>query len=419
MTRKTGQAEEGQVLVGVLLVLIVLLTLVPVMVIFTQHESRWSVKQDQNTNAFHLAEAGVEKGYRALTTSTNTWLDLVDHAAPIIQIDRMKFDFKFDDVPGGYYAVSITSGPETKQATIISVGKDEKNKETRAIRVVYVENTMGDIAIQGMNGVSVSGGVNVEWGGIVSPKPVNFGSLTSPQIWSASSLNVDSDPLPPNCDSKCCQWHSYDGDVPPDPSVDLDFYRDSATASSTYYGTAQSWSSFDYTGGGTVFIENNLTLASPGVNVLGNLIITGNLTTASGAWGKGSATMLIPQTAWKQYCNNWSFYRTNFDGAAAATFPGLTSTYKSLNTLTYTPTPNGKTSVQGFLYVGGNVAIGGGGGSSNVYGNFFCLGTITVGSMSNVTVYYNKVSASGIRTSKVNLARESWRAVLYQWPTDL
>jgi hypothetical protein len=159
-------------------------------------------------------------------------------------------------------------------------------------------------------------------------------------------------------------------------------------------------------------------VGSPGVNIIGTLVVTGNMSTTSGAWGKGSATMALPQNAWKQYCNNWGHYQP-FDNAEPTLFPGLDSTYLSDASLTYTPTPNGKFAVQGFMYVGGAFSTSGGGGSSYIYGNMLCQGSVTVASNSGVTVFYNKDSGSNIRTKKVNLRRVLWQDMVLTWPSGL
>lgn len=416
MEEKTGRGgrERGQMIVGVILLLVLMAIFVPVMVTYTQREAKWSVKQDQTNTAFHLAEAGVEKAYRKLSLSTGTWYSVIESGTPIT---NFKFDKSYDDVPGGVYSVSITSGPKERQATVISIGREAKKKEIRSIEAIFSQNILGDIAIQAMDGVSVAGGVQVEWGSVIGAKPIDASDRSYPQFHSAASIiGKDADPAPPNCDSPdCCQWFAYSQDIPPDPGLDLGFYRTSATATTTYYDTAQSWDNYSYTGGGTVMIENNLTLGSPGVDIVGNLIVTGNLTTTSGGWGKGSVDMAMPTGAWKQYCGNWSHYSVFGDSTAPAAFPGLDSTYLSPALQTYNPTGN-KCAVQGFLYVGGNFTTSGGGGSTEVYGTMFAVGTVSVAANSAVTLYYNKSAAEGVKTTRLVLKRSSWKAVLRNYP---
>lgn len=403
-------------MVGVILLLVVMSILVPAMVLLVQREAKWSVKNQDDMAAFHQAEAGIEKGYRALTISTGTWYALIEDGTGI---SRFLWDYKFDDVDGGDYAVGISSGPGDRQATVVAIGRDNQRRQVRALKAVYAQNTLGDIAVQAMDGVTVSGGVQVEWGAIVGPDYLDAGGRTSPQFWSAAGTSFDNDPTPPNCDQPdCCQWFAFNPDVPPDPGIDLAFYRSSAVAGGTYYSAAQSWSSFDYSAGGTVFVENNLTVGSPGVDIVGTLIVTGNMSTTSGGWGKGSVDMKVPTTAWKQYCNNWATYRT-YDNAEPVEFPGLDSTYLSADALTYAPTPGGKHAIQGFMYVGGSFSTSGGGGNAYIYGNMLCQGSVTVASNSGVTVWYNRESAKSIRTKKVNLRRVSWQDQVKPWPSSL
>ena len=68
--------DKGQVLVGVIVFLLVLAVIVPAMVLYVQNEARWSVKQQQNTNAFQLAEAAIDIGYQKVTESTSTWASI-------------------------------------------------------------------------------------------------------------------------------------------------------------------------------------------------------------------------------------------------------------------------------------------------------------------------------------------------------
>lgn len=428
---KRPSSDRGAVLVGVILLLVIMSILVPAMVLLVQREANWSVKNQHDMSAFHQAESGIEKGYRALTASTGTWYALIEDGTGI---DRFLWDYRFTDIDGGHYAVGISSGPEERQATVVAIGRDSKGRAVRGLKAIFAQNTLGDIAIQAQDGVSVAGGVEVEWGAIIGPDYIDAGGRTYPQFWSAAGTSFDNDPTPPNCDQpNCCQWFAFSPDVPPDPGIDLAFYRSSAAATtcvepggtpegSCYYKTAQTWGSFDLTGG-TVFVENNLTVGTPGVNVVGTLVVTGNLTTTSGSWGKGSAVMDMPRTAWKQYCNNWTHYLSEFDDPAAdaqyPTFPGLDSTYLSDATLTFDPNPNGKFAVQGFMYVGGAFTTNGGGGEALIYGNMLAQGSVTVASNSGVTVYYNKESAQNIRTKKVNLRRVHWQDQILSWPSAL
>jgi len=417
--------EQGQLLVGVMLLLVLMTVMVPVMVFYTQREAKWTAKQDQTTTAFHLAEAGIEKGYRALSRSTGTWFDLVDEGIPI---DNFHFDKVFDDISGGNYIVAIASGPGTREATVISVGRDSVGGQVRALRAVFGQNILGDVAIHAMDGVNVNGNnVQVEWGAVVSPEPLAPGTRTRPQFWSASEITgLDTNPDPPNCDEPdCCQWFSFSPDVPPNPGVDLNFYRSSAAGSSCgfganndppgscYFDGDESWSvSTDYTEGGTVFIEGDLYVGKD-LEMIGNLLVTGNFSTKNGGWGKSaSKNLVMPTTAWKQYCRNWAAYNFN-DATKPATFPGLDSTYRSAEGHVYA---DSKVAVEGFFYIGGDFNETGGGGNSVIYGAMFVEGTVNLDMNSQFRIYYNKEASEKIRSTRLILVRRSWQAEVRPWP---
>jgi len=93
-----------------------------------------------------------------------------------------------------------------------------------------------------------------------------------------------------------------------------------------------------------------------------------------------------------------------------AVWLGLDSGYKSDINLNYQPTAS-KTAIQGLLYIGQNLnASGGGGGNTRIYGTLYVLGTVSMGSGSQVTVYYNKAAAEAVKTLKLNLKRVEWQA---------
>ena len=171
--------------------------------------------------------------------------------------------------------------------------------------------------------------------------------------------------------------------LPTSPLIDFDFYRSSAIATtgcpaggtpagSCYYaGNVTGWN--NTTTGKTIFVEGSLSVVPSGMFHTGTLIVMGNVNLPNGAWGRGNVTMAVPNQAWKQYCNNWSHYRTQFDPASVhLTFPGLQSTYAPAG-LTKAST---KVAINGFLYVGGNFNNGGGGGgNSDIYGVLYAIGS--------------------------------------------
>lgn len=433
--------DSGQILIGVLLMMLLMAIMVPGMVFLVQREARWAEKQTQTTVAFHLAESGIEKGYRAISLSTAVFYALTDDGTPVPDFD---YTTTFSDIPGGEYVVSITSGPEARQATIISVGKVTKGAKTfvRTIKAVFAQFAE-EVALSADSGIDVGGGVNVHWGAVISLKSIDSNGRTSPQFISAANVDLDSDgPLGTNCGPSpetgpeaCCQWRSYDDDVP-EALIGPDLYAQPAKEDicsnepyvadplySCYYAVSQNWSTgFATTGGSkTVYVEGNVVIPNGAkLNITGDLVITGDLAVGGGAWGNGDIDMIVPRIAWKQYCANWAYYTSTFDDGLVpgltAGWPGLSSGVKSTSGMNYQPNPGGKTAVQGVLYIGGNLTGGGGGGNTRIYGNLYIRGSITLDPASSVDVYYNKAVSEDIRTLRLNLKRIEWQSQLKEWP---
>lgn len=432
LRRSARPVPRGQTLVLVALVMMVMAMLLPVLVYMTKQESHHADKHKKTSLAYNLAVAGTQKAYRALTISTTTWnLLMVSRVPPT----NMSGDHEFNDVAGGSYVIVVSSGPNNRQATVTSIGRDRLQREVRMIIALYTEQVMTGTALYNGGGANVSGNnLKIEWGSVVSKGPIVTNKVY-PQFFSASSVSLDGNGgSPPNCDSPdCCQWFSYHKDIPPFPDIDLDFYRSSAAAGGTYFTGDKCWKNsgggcganggtgaccnYLYADGGTVFVDGNLTIASPGTSVIGNLIVTGNLTFATGNFGKGAPipTLPVPREAWKNYCRNWAQYQT-FDGSAPSSFPGLDNSYSSSASLTYTPTSD-KMFLRGFLFVGGNMSLSGGGGSAYISGSGFVQNTSTMTASSNVTFYFDESVAREVKTTTVPLVLEKWYDRPGTWPS--
>lgn len=428
--------RRGQILPGAIAMLVILAVMIPSMVLWIQRENVFASKQSMNTTAFHLAEAGAEKAYLYVSLSTITWNAI---QAGTSQADY-RFDKSFTDIAGGTYAISVTSGPGAQQVTIVTVGRDRYNKETRALRIVYSNAIFGGNAIYAGQGVQIGGQVDVEWGAVMSPNTIDAASRNFPQFWSASQIiSKDTSANPPNCDSPgCIQWHSYQTNLPTPPVLDFDFYRTSAAATMgcfTATGTGSAVNTCYFPGNvtnwngntrGTIFIEGDLTVKSPGMYHIGKMIVMGNINLPNGQWGNSGSpgtSLLMPADAWKQYgiAAAWTHYRDVFDQSAPAAFPGMNSTsYTSPTLCSPSPCLSQKVAVNGFLYVGGNFNNGGGGGgNSDIYGVLYAVGTATQTASSQVTFYYNGDATTGLVTTNVSLTRASWKDEVRGWPPGL
>lgn len=426
-------SSRGQVLVGVVAIMIVMLILIPTMVMYVQNEAKWSTKNAQNTSAFQLAEAGLDRAFRKVSESTTTWNNIQNRVFPA----GYTFDQAYYDL-GGSYAIMVSSGPEAQQVEILVVGRDALRKETRAIKAVFNNSPIGDTAIRAQSSVSI-GGANtaVHWGAIVTPAAITANGRLFPQFWSASTIDLDGNgSTPPNCDQPgCVQWHSFSADIPPNPNIDLGWYASSATANtgcpsggtpagSCYYSGDQCWGSNGCPGNNncdnstecatdkTYYINGNLEVRSSGIYVRGTLIVTGNLSLPNGTSGAGPNNLPVPlpRQAWMQYGRSWATYSTAWDPSKPASFPGLNSNYKSAAGLTV---PIDNVMVNGFIYVGGNVTQTGGSGNTRVVGSIFVGGSVTV-DPNNFYVYYTESAGQNIKSTQVILSRDSWR----DWPAQ-
>jgi hypothetical protein len=424
--------RRGQMLVGVLLLMMILAIIVPAMVTYLQNEAKWSVKQGQNSNAFQLAEAAVDRGFQKLTESTSTWKSLQGGES----IPYFRFDRSYEELPGGSYAVAISSGPDLETATVIGIGRDRNRKEVRALKVVFANASMGNAAIQAAKGVTMSGkNVDVEWGSIISPKTIDIGNKLHPAYYSAAGVIVNGTTYGPNdahCDSpNCWWWKSYYSGVPAMPPINFGAYQSSASASGAtgcttghgksattlnYYTNGNVDGSCTDLSGKTFYVTGNWDNFDG--KIVGNVIVLGNL-----SYQNGNLTTLtpygavVPATAWKNYCNDWAAYQAYDSNAAGqpACFGSINSTYRASG-VTYTIAPT----VHGFMYVGGDLSLPTGGGNSGIlHGSIVVNGNADVNTNSHGRIYYDDGVASRVLLTRVMLTRQSWQDVVLAWPSGL
>ncbi|HNT97180.1 MAG TPA: hypothetical protein PKK31_02815 [Elusimicrobiales bacterium] len=423
--------RKGQLLVVAILLVVLLAILTPVMVKYVRNEANWSVKQGQSSNALQLAEAALDRGFQKIIESTGTWKELQSGQT----FPGFRFDVAYTELPGGSYSISVTSGPETGEATIVGVGRDRMDREVRALKAVYQNQVLSEVSVQADDGIQMSGNnIEVEWGAVASPKNVDIDGKTHPSFWSASNIlnsgsAADRDnngPAPPNCDSpNCWWWHSYYTALPPAPSIDFAAYKSSAIASGNdpcgraYYQPGNFSSNCTSNTGKPYFVEGNWTSFRSAVN--GAVIVMGNLSFHNGNCPTlGARNAKVPPKAWKQYCNDWDYYLNNYDpglkvpSSPPACFGDINHTYSASATKSISP------ALQGFVYVGGDLTLPNGGGSSDLlHGTIIVKGSANINSNSHCRIYYDPNAAANIMVTNLNLARKSWEAVVMPWPSGL
>jgi hypothetical protein len=250
------RGDRGQVLAGVIMLLVILLIMVPALVQWVQIESKASVRDQKNTIAFNLAQAAVERGYWKIKSSTETCLEALAGTV----ITGYNDDVTYTDVSGGTYRIMFSSGPSTKQVTVVGEGRDSSTHEVRAISAVYQNNTLySPIMSQGT--VQETRGLIPYWGPILSQGDIvinddDIGNIYYPLkyaqgvVWcnntgagtctdTAAKNERDINGLtPPNTDNS--EWWSDYPYVPEVPVLDFAAFKTSATLTNTLniYGCA-------------------------------------------------------------------------------------------------------------------------------------------------------------------------------------
>lgn len=415
--------STGQVLIGVVILVVFLMILIPAIVQYVQNETKWTVKEVRTTRAFELAESAVDRGFQQLIMSTSAWANIQAGTIPT----SYNFDQVYSDLSGGQYEIRISSGPQTQQATIVAVGRDLSKNELRAVKAIYANQNAGNFAINAGNTVTVGASVNVEWGAVTSYTSIASGGRLHPRFYSTGNITPQdpNGPPPPNTDN--VQWWSYKTDLPPAPQVDLNSYQSSAQnagvsppggCSAAYYtnGSVTFKGCLDTTNH-TYYITGDATFSpgSGGNFILGNVIVQGNINiTGNGGTGRveGSYNTPIPLQAWKEYGNDWGTYQC-MDAAAPATYAAAQSVNYSATTIVSIPNGcingSGSVLVHGFLYAGGASGLNGG-GNSRFHGAVYTPGTVTVAT-SNHTIYFDNTVSTNIRYVNITVVRTSWQEI--------
>ncbi len=409
---------KGQILVITLAVLLFLLIITPAVVTWLQNDTRWTVKQQKSSDAFNLAEAGLNRGTWELQSTTSTWAA----AATGTIIPGFNFDTTYADVTGGTYRIKFTSGTLTNglaTVTITAEGRDTMSKETRAIQAVFENQVIYSALMSGGN-VSWAQGLGVYWGPIMSQgnitlqddvvgawyfprkfaKGVVLGTSANPRDTNGLSL--------PNTDN--VEWWSQYSGVPPLPVLDFATMRSSAAAAGTLNvygcrstqggagtsGSATQWDTrtscsssgshathfgnpwshpksaqFNPNTNPIWYWDGDVTLSGrwcgssscgQSTGLRGTFIVRGNLTIDTP--GEYTYTGPVPTAAWQEQNK---LLKTTFDTNASGEYPADTGLHSNASTFRFgTDTwcqPGSScgwastVGLRGFTYVGGNLTI--------------------------------------------------------------
>ncbi|MBN1384649.1 MAG: hypothetical protein JW983_07215 [Elusimicrobia bacterium] len=454
-----NKKQSGQMLGIALIVLSLIMVLIIPLVQLIRQESIWTVAERQKTIAFHLAEAGIDRGIWKLKQSTSTFAT----AERGDMIANYNFDKTFNDLEGGYYRIKFSSGPDEKEVTIDAEGKDTRNKETRAIKCVVKNTAIPGAIISGGN-IDMSGIFEVHWGPIMSLGNIALsgGAATDyyPRKFSKQVVTGtvgqarDENGLdPPNTDG--IEWWS-DYDVPDLPVPDFAAMRSSAEATGTlnYYRNLNGTEYDVYINGegtptakpylyGTNRVTHNgdkpISVGGTGIDIskmnytwywdedvdivgpssygdidanglYGTIVVRGNLSQNTGDYYCFIAK--VPADAWKEY--------QKIDTAQLNQYPADNGLHENrptfgFGTEGYLGCPAGQTPVgfRGFIYVGEDFTINAH-GTAEYYGAIWVNGEIETFTGDRASLFF--CDDLVIPALNVVLVRQSWKEVS---PTDI
>jgi|GEM_PF-1562475 len=300
----------------VLTVLLFLLITIPMIDLYVKNEAKWSVKEKKSATAFHLAEAGIDRGYWKLIENSTNW-ELITASGTISGYANDKI---YTDIQGGSYKINLTTGAGGGEVVIIAAGKDSSGNEYRAIKAVYSKSSIS-AAVYGGD-IEASGSVEIVWGPMMSIDEMELSGSSNqlyPRKYSRSSIRAsgsyddrDTDIGGLNKGPKSdpyIEWWSYN-EPPgvPDPSQPaISYYRQKAQDQGYYYSTDKNISNLVDTTC-TVGSEDKVRFFEQDAEFTGSkyfcgvLIVLGDLDfTGSGASESESITVTPHSEAWKEY----------------------------------------------------------------------------------------------------------------------
>ncbi len=403
---------RGQVVVIMLIIAMIIGIVIPGLIYLTQHEAKWTVKEVKSTRAFHLAEAGLDRGVFKLNES-----DVWDTAYAGTAISGYNGDIEYSDVEGGYYKIKFSTGSGDYEVTITASGKDKTTDEIRTIQAVYY-SPPGAIGALNAPVITTTGHVRVHWGPIASLTNIELSGSTDvkyPRKYARTYIDprYTSGPLPKFgslTDEELAEWHcGYD--VPDIPSVDFDYYQKKSTtvtgapaggspAGSSYYTAYKQFKNLNETTERVYYCENGAQIQNS--HLRGTLIVKGNLD-FQGNDGGSSINAVIPANAWKEYQE----YVT--DTSATEQYPGdLGEQYSGDGTDTY---DIGKVSFKGYIHVTGNVSFG---SNNQINGVIICEGNAS--GNGTPTIWYDVNASTNIVVTSTNKpTRQSWKELSPRW----
>lgn len=410
--------NKGQTLIIMILLLLVVGLMLPMGTFLGRHEAKQAVGEKKATEAFHVAEAGMDRAQWKFDESQANWTNC--STAGTLPDANFNGVFVFTDVAQGEYKVKASSGPNAGNVTVWVVGKDKSGAGVRGMKAVYSRQGANEKAIDADGNIDVSGNFEIHWGPAKSrgnldlsgtgaqryyPRKYATGNLTGTGGFPRDTNSG----TPPNTDN-VEWWSHYDL---PEANPTLSTYETRAKAYISTVpvpgsgGTAHTAGCLPNANGG--YHPHNMTFngyngpmtapsgSTPTFYCTGNMdikncyikadvITTGNVD-FSGS-GSGVATVTIPPLASKEYQHP--------DGLAVWTANGWTDggSYAITNL-----------TLHGLLFASGNISAAG--GTNRVYGVVMTNGNAS-NLNGNVILYYSDTVNSALEAADLKWVRQSW-----------
>lgn len=228
--------NRGQALMAAVMVMgIVALIFIAALVFKNQSIQKHSVDSRKSISAYEIANACVQKALWAINLNTDNWMNLAEGA----QLAGYDGNTVFDDIPGGKYKVTITTGPDAEDRTITCYAKDASaTPQFRGLKVVMTKAPNQFGVVMGHK-IQFKKRTKAHWGPVYAYTDLDMkkkNRLFYPRLFSMGKIkHIDNKATLPNTDGKRWWSFNYTPGVPKWPQIDFEYYKALAKAQGTYY----------------------------------------------------------------------------------------------------------------------------------------------------------------------------------------
>ncbi|MBI3292602.1 MAG: hypothetical protein HYZ73_07325 [Elusimicrobia bacterium] len=434
-------SSRGQTSVIVLGTLVVLLVVIPSVVWLLQGDTKGAVRQTRTTKAFHLAEAGIDRGAWKLSESLQVWTD----AKNGVPISGYTGTTEYTEVAGGSYKIAFSSGPGTGEVTVTAKGRDQSTNEIRTLQVIFERTAVNDpVQTGGTNQWQPN--LTVHWGPVISYGQMTLSGGQTTTYWphkiAKGAIDPwDTNPAAPNSD-QTRNYEAFRTDLGSPPQLDLDDYRTQAQSSvvpdpgaiggGSNGGQSAAWLGTGYFDGSgevrfksyqlnnssaVIFVETgNVKIEDTNSNrsfLRVNALVVANGNIHIHAKGLASYTFPVPANAWQQYVSGTVVNPSSPDTSASNEYPGDNG-YHTVSPTYTAPSALDPPGLTGVVFHGllSTYQFHCAGGNNLIVGVAMVTTTMEVNTM---VIYYDPAISDTIRLTSVTLKRKSWQEIVTTW----